>query len=201
MKRTLLNILRSVKTEKIKFSNNDIIIEPYQNKNSLYYIIEGKAKIYQEHENGNISLIQYLCAGDFIGELYLLGIEEESKLIKSHGDSVLYQIKENEFYDKLYNDIYFMQLLSQFLGRKLLHRTHHYTEIQQYNFTHCFVKYIQDMNIEGYILEDFVQLSQYLGVSYRHLMHVLNELKRSGALEKMNGKYRIKDKEKLNDFL
>jgi len=43
------------------------------------YLLSGRAKLFLSHENGRISLINFLNAPCFIGEMELLGAHEATK--------------------------------------------------------------------------------------------------------------------------
>lgn len=62
------------KSEKICNEGVDV---PY-----LYYLISGKAKIYMSHKNGKTSLINFIQASSFIGELGLIGVESVTKTVE-----------------------------------------------------------------------------------------------------------------------
>ncbi|MFD1901903.1 cyclic nucleotide-binding domain-containing protein [Enterococcus termitis] len=53
------------------------------NLSIIFFLIDGRAKIYKIHENGKRSLLQFLAAGDFIGELSLLEVEEQVKDVQT----------------------------------------------------------------------------------------------------------------------
>lgn len=69
---------------------------------------------------------------DIIGELGLLGVEIQKKVVLSHGESTVIKIKESDYIHVLKDNPNFLKYLSKNLATKLLLRTHHFTEMQQY---------------------------------------------------------------------
>lgn len=197
---SLLELIKEseINFEVIHLKHNDELINEYSSENNLYLIDKGIYKIYEYHKNGKISLIQYLESGDLIGELGLLGVESQKKVVLSHGESSVIKIKEFDYIHVLKDDSNFLKYLSINLATKLLSRTHHFTEMQQYKLKPRLLRHIQRTHIEGIVDENFTYLSQYLGTSYRHLMFILKELTDDDIIEKVDKIYRIKSLEKLN---
>lgn len=197
---TLLKLIKKseIDFEVIQLKHNEILINEYTSTNDLYLIEKGIYKIYEYHKNGKVSLIQYLKSGDLIGELGLLGVEAQKKVVISHGGSTVIKISEDDYCNKLKDNPFFLNYLSVNLARKLLERTHHFTEMQQYKLKPRLLMHIQRTHIEGRVDENFTYLSQYLGTSYRHLMFTLKELIDEDIIEKVNKSYRIKSFEKMN---
>ncbi|MFU0761776.1 cyclic nucleotide-binding domain-containing protein [Staphylococcus pasteuri] len=185
--------------EILKLTHNDVLIDGYTEINHLYLVQTGIFKIYEYHKNGKISLIQYLESGDLIGELGLLGVENQKKVIISHGNSTVIKVSENDYAQKLKINPVFLNYLAVNLATKLLSRTHHFTEMQQYKLKPRVLRHIQKTHIDGIIDENFTYLAQYLGTSYRHLMYTLKELIEEGIIEKCEKTYRIKSIEKLTN--
>lgn len=196
----LLELIKEseINFEVIQLKHNDVLINEYSSENNLYLIDKGIYKIYEYHKNGKISLIQYLESGDLIGELGLLGVESQKKVVISHGESSVIKIKEPDYIHVLKDNPNFLKYLSVNLATKLLSRTHHFTEMQQYKLKPRILRHIQRTHIDGIVDENFTYLSQYLGTSYRHLMFTLKELIDEDIIEKVEKIYRIKSFEKLN---
>ncbi|SUM45854.1 Regulatory protein YeiL [Staphylococcus intermedius NCTC 11048] len=175
-----------------------MLSDEYTSENNLYLIEKGIFKIYEYHKNGKISLIQYLEKGDLIGELGLLGVEAEKKVVTSHGNSRVLKIKSHVYEDFLKENPVFLKYLSVNLATKLFARTHHFTEMQQYKLKPRLLMHIKRTHIEGSVDENFTYLSQYLGTSYRHLMFTLKALIDEGIIEKRDHIYQVNSFEKLN---
>ena len=97
----------------------------------------------------------------------------------------------------LLNDNRFLHNLSKYLGDKLLKRTDHYTDMQDYEFKNRLAKYILQIENDGCFQEKHTETAEYVGGSYRHLLYTLNQFQEEGLLEKKGRGYFIINKEKL----
>ena len=66
-------------TTKVVFESGSIILHEGTTPDYLYYLVEGRAKLFLTHENGRISLISFLDAPCFIGEIELLGAQAATR--------------------------------------------------------------------------------------------------------------------------
>lgn len=65
-------------TSVVKFERGENILEEGRQVSYLYYLAGGRAKLFLSHENGRISLINFLNAPCFIGEMELIGAQSVS---------------------------------------------------------------------------------------------------------------------------
>lgn len=180
-----------------KFSSNEYIVRFDEDIQYLFFLLDGRAKIYIVHENGKRALIQFLKKEDFIGELSLIEVEKNLKDIVAINDCTCLAIPLASAREHLLNDKLFLYNLSRYLGDKLLKRTDHYTAMQDYEFKNRLARYILQIENDGFFQEKHTETAEYVGVSYRHLLYTLNQFHEEGLLEKRGRKYFILNKEKL----
>ena len=60
----------------VKFESGESILEEGTDASPLYYLMEGRAKLFLTHENGRTSLVSFLDAPCFIGEMEFLGAQQ-----------------------------------------------------------------------------------------------------------------------------
>ncbi|MFJ7936280.1 transcriptional regulator YeiL [Sporosarcina sp. NPDC096371] len=180
-----------------KFSSNEYIVRFDEDIEYLFLLLDGRAKIYQVHENGKRALIQFLKKDDFIGELSLIEVEKNLKDVVAINDCTCLAIPLASSKEHLLNDKLFFFNLSKYLGDKLLKRTDHYTDMQDYEFKNRLAKYILQIENDGCFQEKHTETAEYVGVSYRHLLYTLNQFLEDGLLEKRGRKYFIINKELL----
>lgn len=65
-------------TSIVKFDSGENIFYEGEQPDSLCFLISGRAKLFLSHENGRISLINFLNAPCFAGEMELLGAQENA---------------------------------------------------------------------------------------------------------------------------
>ncbi|MGK9484468.1 transcriptional regulator YeiL [Bacillus tropicus] len=184
------------KSEKICNEGVDV---PY-----LYYLISGKAKIYMSHKNGKTSLINFIQASSFIGELGLIGVESVTKTVEVIEDCMCLALPLKDCQHLLLQDVIFLQKLCKFIGEKTITRTESYAKNNSYPFENRLAAFILLTEQNNSYTEKHTEASEYLNVSYRHLLYVLNQFCQQNYLKKDGRTYYIQDRnllEKLADEL
>ncbi|WP_088351367.1 transcriptional regulator YeiL [Bacillus cereus] len=178
---------------------NEGIDVPY-----LYYLISGKAKIYMSHKNGKVSLINFIQAPSFIGELGLIGVESVTKTVEVIEDCMCLALPLKDCQHILLQDATFLQKLCKFIGEKTIIRTESYAKNNSYPFENRLAAFILLTEQNNSYTEKHTEASEYLNVSYRHLLYVLNQFCQQNYLRKEGRTYYIQDRntlEKLADEL
>lgn len=163
----------------------------------LYYLISGKAKIYMTHKNGRVSLINFVQAPSIIGELGLIGVEVLAKGIEAMEPCVCLALPLKDCRRQLLQDTHFLQRLCKFMGEKTITRTEKYAKSYGYPLENRLAEFILLTEQNGCYIEKHTEASEYLNVSYRHLLYVLNQFCRQKWLKKEGRCYLIQNAEQL----
>ncbi|MES9793917.1 transcriptional regulator YeiL, partial [Priestia megaterium] len=163
----------------------------------IYYLVEGKAKLYVTHENGKVSLINFLQAPTFMGEVELLNSQRYSKAIQTVTKIICLAIPINACKNKLLTDVTFLRHLCSFLSEKATRTSAKYTQNQAYPLENRLAAFIMLSADGNFYKEKHTEVCEYLGVSYRHLLHVLAQLCKTDIIEKQSPGYIIRDRERL----
>lgn len=166
----------------------------------LFYLFQGRTKLYLSHDNGKISLVNFLSAPCFIGEMELLDKNKGSDEVKAVTACQCYAIKIDECREELLCDAKFLRYLCRFLSRKAIGNTSNYTRNQSYPLKSRLATFILESMEKGWYREPHTETAEYLGVTYRHLLYVMADLVKEGVLEKRKSGYRVVDMEKLQDI-
>ncbi|QWG36272.1 transcriptional regulator YeiL [Bacillus mycoides] len=170
----------------------------------LYYLISGKAKIYMSHKNGKVSLINFIQSPSFIGELGLIGVESVTKAVEVIEDCICLALPLKDCQHLLLQDATFLQKLCRFIGEKTITRTENYAKNYSYPFENRLAAFILLTEQNNCYTEKHTEASEYLNVSYRHLLYVLNQFCQQNYLKKEGRTYYIQNRiqlEKLADEL
>lgn len=167
------------------FQNNSPIIKTNQQLDYLYYILEGRAKIYQYTDNGKLILIHFLYENDWIGELTFLGVESETKNVVAIGETTVLAIPKSIVTNQLLKDHFFLLEMSRFIGNKLLVRTQHMVKNQGYELKYRLATLIIDLSHNGIYSEKHINIVDYLGTSYRHLLKMIKDFQDEELIEKI----------------
>ncbi|WP_312831899.1 transcriptional regulator YeiL [Sedimentibacter saalensis] len=181
----------------VQFEPEELILQEGEEPEFLYYLIDGRAKLYLSHDNGRISLINFLSAPCFIGEMELIQAQMTSNGVKAITACTCFAIRIMSCKEKLLNDTTFLRYLCVFLGKKALGNTYNYSRNQSYALDVRLAIFILLTATNGYYRERHTEVAEFLGVTYRHLLYVLADFVKSGVLEKTPQGYHIVDAKKL----
>ena len=180
-----------------KFEKGEWIFKEGSFPDTLYYMMEGKAKLYMTHKNGKVSLIEYIEAPCFMGEIELLNEARYTKGIQTVTETICLSIATQGCKDMLLADAPFLRRLCVFLGEKASKMTSKYTQNQAYPLENRLAAFIQLSSDKGIYKEKHTEIFEYLGVSYRHLLYVLAQFCEANILEKKKNGYHIMDEQRL----
>lgn len=179
----------------VEFEPKEMVMNLGEEPEYLYFVLQGRAKIYMVHENRKRSLLQFISTGDIIGELSLLEVEKQTKDIMAADTLVCLAIPLSVAKTILLKDNQFMNYLSKYLAEKLLIRVNHFTNGQNYELKYRLATYLLTVEVDGMYTEKKTETAEFLGVSYRHLIHTLKQFQQQGLLVKEGTDYRINKKE------
>lgn len=184
-----------------EFQPEEFIIREGERPSCLYYLVDGRAKLFLSQENGKVSLINFLEGPCFIGEMELLDETRLPQGVKAISLCRCYQIEVSECREKLLQDTKFLRYLCTFLSEKATQNTNNYMRNQSYPLKNRFAEFILKMSINGYYREPHTEVAEFLGVTYRHLLYVLAQFVQEGILQKTNQGYYITNEEKLKSLI
>ena len=99
--------------------------------------------------------------------------------------------------EKLLADAHFLRYLCVFLSNKSTAHSTKYTKHQAYPLENKLAEFILLSSHQDIYKEKHTEISDYFGVSYRHLLHTFAQLSEAGIIEKVKMSYKILDREKL----
>ena len=180
-------------TSIVKFDSAENILYEGEKPDFLYYLISGRAKLFLSNENGRISLINFLNAPCFIGEMELLGAQEAANGVTAITLCTCYEIDINKCRDKILNDTKFLRYLCLFLSQKAIGNTYNYSQNQSYPLEVRLANFILLTSCNKMYRERHTEVADFLGVTYRHLLYVLANFVKRGYLKKTEQGYYIQD--------
>lgn len=180
-------------TSIMQFDSEENLLREGESPCFLYYLIDGRAKLFLSQCSGRVSLINFLNAPCFIGEMELLGAQEAANGVTAITPCTCYAIRVNECKDKLLNDTKFLRYLCLFLSQKAIGNTYNYSKNQSYPLEVRLANFILLTSCNRMYRERHTEVSEFLGVTYRHLLYVLADFVKRGYLRKTKYGYYIQD--------
>ncbi|ADL52699.1 transcriptional regulator YeiL [Clostridium cellulovorans] len=177
----------------VEFNDGDFIYKEGDLSSKFFYMISGAAKLSLTHKNGKISIIDFLKAPCFIGEMELIGAQANTNGIQALSKCICFCFDTSNCKELILNDPIFLRYLCLFLSKKALNNTSKYTQNQSYPLKNRLASFILLTNNNGLYVEKHSEVCEYLGTSYRHLLYVLADFCKLGLLEKTTKGYKIID--------
>lgn len=174
-----------------KYKRGEWIIQEGMRPDYLFYVVEGKAKIYVTHQNGKVSLLNFIQANDFIGEMELLNQVYYSKGIQTTTETICFAIPFHPCRKKLLEDATFLRELAMFLSAKSTKMAEKYAQSRSFPLENRLADFILQTADSDTYRESHVIVCDFLGVSYRHLLYVIAQFCDKGYLKKEGRHYRI----------
>lgn len=150
----------------------------------LFYLAQGRAKLYVTLPNGRVSLIDFFAAPCFIGEMELLNEDYEVRAVQAIETCWCLALSMKQYRNQLLNDVIFLRNLCILLSVKNYRNIVSSTQNQSFPLANRLAAFILLTQNEGMYCEKHTQAAEYLGVTYRHLLYVLAQFHRDGLLQK-----------------
>lgn len=147
----------------IQFESEEKILQEGTVPDYLYYLVDGRAKLYLSHKNGRISLINFLYAPCFIGEMELIGAQNNSNGITAITRCTCYAIHVKDCKTMLLEDVKFLRHLCLFLSQKAIGNTYNYSQNQSYPLEVRLANFILMTSHNQYYREKHTEASEFLG--------------------------------------
>ena len=175
------------------FESDETIFEEGFPAPKLYHLIYGSVKIYKLQKNGKVSLIEILNAPALLGELELLGIRNETLNIIALTPCTCEVVTAESCQSLLLKDPVFLRFLCSYLGQKSVSHADRCVIRTAYPLSIRLASFILLTQHNSIYCEKHTEVSEYLGVTYRHLLYVLADFVKKGFLKKTPQGYKITD--------
>ncbi|MEW6088884.1 MAG: sigma 54-interacting transcriptional regulator [bacterium] len=106
-------------TEELVIKKGDYVYRQGEMGHAFYVIVSGKVDLIVKHDDGGISTMGHLSAGDHFGEISLLTGSPRSRSVKASEDLVLLSLEKIAFDDILLEHPRIHRLLDEALAEKL----------------------------------------------------------------------------------
>lgn len=192
----------------VEYQKGEEIIVPGENIDHFYLIVEGKAKIFKELENGKSVLIRFTRPLSELGSLELLYDKRiANTCVQSLYGTTVIRIPFDILMNKTKNDISFHRYIIERLSHKLETLSKTASLNSSYPFKNRFASYLisltrvdADNRIDEINFNKLTDLATYLGTSYRHLNRVIQSFEDEKIIKKENKHFIILNYSKLESL-
>lgn len=184
----------------VRFDSGEMIVNEGSRPQYLYYIIDGRSKLVISHENGKVSILNYLDAPFFIGEIEMLQKQQMAKGVQAVTPCLRFAVDIARCEEKILNDIKFLRHLIFYFSRRSAESGYRQAVSQAWPLKNRLARFILDTSHKGVYRQRHTETAEYLGVTYRHLLYVIAEFVEAGWLTKTGRGYEITDCSRLKSL-
>ncbi len=166
-----------------------------------YFLLSGTVKIYIDHKNGRRSILDLVGSNDWLGELSLFCNESDIKENKVLQDVECLEFDMAELRELCEENAKVSFYFASYIAEKLLARSYRMSESLNYPLEIRLASFILQHQQKGVYNIPHTDVSEYMNVSYRHVLYVIKKLCEQTILTKEKGKgYIISDMEMLKQL-
>lgn len=166
-----------------------------------YFLLSGTVKIYIDHKNGRRSILDLVGSNGWLGELSLFCNESDIKENKVLQDVECIEFDMGELRKLCKEDAKVSFYFASYIADKLLARSYRMSENLNYSLDTRLASFVLQHQQKSIYNIPHTDVSEYMNVSYRHVLYVIKKFCELGILTKEKGKgYVISDIEKLKQL-
>jgi CRP-like cAMP-binding protein len=191
------------------YEKDEIVYQPGDIDNSVYYIKEGKVKLAYLDESGRKLTLDILSQGEIFGEMVLIGQRQRELLAQVLQDARIYEIEKGQFLELMEREPWLALKILELFGQRT-------REIEQKledlvfkdiptRLSRQLLKLIEEhgeRTAEGVQINFKIthkELADMIGSARENTTSALNLLEREGILDKRRYRIIIKDEDKLKE--
>ncbi len=186
----------------LSFEKGEFLAMPGDYIDQIYFLVQGKLKVYASKENGQSLLFKLSTPLSIIGDIEFFDDNPCASNIEFLKDSYMLALPVSTIASKYDSDIKFYKKISIELSEKLRYSSFLSRSKYLYPLENRLAEYIiflsdNNMTVTHINLSETADL---LGTSYRHLLRVLQNFEENNIIERVNKNIYIKDIDYLNDL-
>lgn len=162
-------------------------------------ILSGTVKIYIDHENGRRSILDFVGKDDWLGELSLFCDEDYIKENKVIADAVCLAFDLEELKRICKKNAEASFYFASYISNKLMVRSYRLSEYLNYSLEKRLASFILKYQQDGQYSIPHTDVSEYMNISYRHVLFIMKKFCDDGVLQKNKG-YMVTDLKKLQQI-
>lgn len=180
------------------FQSGETIFEQGVEYPYIMIVVSGKAKVCTSAPSGKDLVLAYYLSSGLIGDVELMAnttYATASVIALSPFECIVVPFQGD--HDSIFQNLTFMTALAKDLSENLISSSHNYTSNALYSGEQRLCTYILQGAYKEQFFDNLTDVAATIGISYRHLMRLLNKLCNDGILKKEKRSFQILDKEQL----
>jgi len=183
--------LTNLKIDLVNFSKDEILIKEGENVEYLYFILVGKVKAFSCSIKGDFEVL-YMTKG-LLGDVEFVSAKPAIRNVQVVSDTLCMRLGVKGYRHRLMSDRNFLRYLtSQLADKILLEKDNTAANSAELTSEDKLLEYLKlSAKEDGLITQSLREIAPVMGVSYRHLIRMMNALVDDGRLKHgdIKGKY------------
>ncbi len=176
----------------VRYEAGERITEEGTSISKLTLVAKGHAKICRTSPNGKSLILCYYISEGVIGEIELLtGQSIATTTVIAISDFECVTVEYKKCKEELEGNLVFSHKLGVILARKMSESADNFVASALYSGEQRLCSYILQNSHHNYFSDVLTDVSSSIGMSYRHLFRLLEQLCKDGVLEKRKSGYKI----------
>lgn len=189
------------------FEKGELICNIDDEMDRLYFVVKGKVKVYTITSEGKKLILRFINPLAIVGDIELIQNSKAHNVVEACSDVIAISISNTVIRNKLLHDPIFMKFLLKNIANTLKIST---------RFTALNLLYPVEVRVASYLLSistdsngdmykgdldttSVTSIADFIGVSYRHVIRVLQRFYNDKLIEKSNGVIVIKDFSRMKE--
>lgn len=181
-----------------KFSSGETIFAQGVEYKYIMIVVSGKVKVCTSAPSGKDLVLAYYLSSGLIGDVELMSdttYATASVITLSAFECIIVPFQDNQ--DSMFQNLTFMTTLAKGLSENLISSSYNYTSNALYSGEQRLCTYILQGAYKNYFFDNLTDVAATIGISYRHLLRLLNKLCDDAILKREKRRFQILDKEQL----
>lgn len=180
------------------FKSGETIFSQGTEYKYIMIVVSGKAKVCTSAPSGKDLVLAYYLSSGLIGDVELMSntsYATASVITLSPFECIVVPFIND--HDSIFKNITFMTTLAKGLSENLINSSHNYTSNALYSGEQRLCAYILQGSYKDYFFDNLTDVAATIGISYRHLLRLLNKLCEDNVLKREKRKFLILNKDQL----
>lgn len=184
----------------LRYEAGEVILQEGMPIESLFIVVEGKAKVCAAAQNGKNLVLCYYISNGILGDIELMqNMQCADSSIIALTDFECISIPYHNNIKELKTNVSFLNRVASELAFKVMQSSDNHVSAALYSGEERLCTYILQTAHKGVFNDTLTDVAASVGMSYRHMFRILTQLCKEGVLEKKKSGYHIVDRISLEE--
>lgn len=186
--------------ELLQFEKDEIIYNQGDNVKGIYILCEGEIKVFYSLNNGKENILRKIKSPRVFGEIEFMVNAPAASSVQATENSICIYLPLKHCREYLLNDIFFLRNIAYNLSEAIYKSNTKASINQGLSPKNRVAAYILNIEKNGIFNYNTKEISEFTGISERHIFRILNEFIQNEIIKKEKYYYKIINLKKLKEI-